>query len=113
MKIIDSNEFYARYPQYSNIESLKKADILIMPNLDGSFPIEQMIFKNSSFSTGINLQFYSKDPKNPICRLRESADLNDFIYFGKIVVSYLPTIILILKYLQERKKENEIPDKNI
>lgn len=113
MKIINSSEFYARYPQYPNIESLKKADVLIMPNLDGCFPLEQGIFKNTSLLNQINLQFYSEEPEHPHWRLKESADLNDFIIFGKLVVSNIPTIILLLKYLQERKKEREIPNKKI
>jgi hypothetical protein len=111
MKILDATEFYARFPKNSNIDFLKKADVLIMPNADGSFPLEQDVFQDFSSLTGINCQFYSNDPQKPIYRLKEAYDFGNYIDFGRVVINYVPTIIVILKYLHDRKKEREKSDK--
>ncbi|MFZ2072963.1 MAG: hypothetical protein WAU64_00615 [Methanoregula sp.] len=113
MKIMNSDEFYAKYPQYSNIETLKKADILIMPMLSGSFFPDQMIFRNKSLSTQLDYQYYSDDPNRLICRFKESVDVNTYLELGDIVVGSIALLYSVIHDLQERKRQNEITKPNI
>jgi hypothetical protein len=85
---IDKDQFFARYPRYSNIDELKKADILIMPYENGYFSTDQWIFKDQSNFHKIKCLYYSEDQNRLPCILQESFEpIDHIIYLGKIVTT--------------------------
>jgi len=101
MQKIDVDELFKHYPNLSNIDELKKADILIMPyHYYSGFSPDQDIFKDLALKPDVNCLFYSENQEEIIYRLQESANLEDILHFGEIVV-IISQIIRFYIYLRD------------
>lgn len=101
MEKTDSSVFFAQYPQLSNLNELKKADVLVMPKYHDAFSSDQHLFRNLSSEYSIKCMFYSEDQK-----ILQSAFLNatsaDMVILFGTVVSTTACLIQIYQFLKKK-----------
>jgi hypothetical protein len=103
MKKITEEQFFARYPKYSNFNELKKADILVMPSGDNNdFAGSQAIFRNMSSDCGINCLYYSEEQPCYWIRELSAPSLETAIYFGVVAIQSAAAAIKIYQFFKER-----------
>lgn len=107
MEKISKDLFFAKYPKLSNLDELKKADILIMPKYHDAFSLDQRLLGGLSSEYNIKCLFYSEDQKILRSVFLNSISADAVILFGS-VISTATALIQIYEYLMKK-----IPDKKI
>lgn len=115
MKKIDEQCFFSQYPQYKNLDELKKSDLLIMPlHNNERFWGAQRDFFQLTQNQNLNCRFYTED-KNQIPFYAEfSAPPPDLIInFGVTVISTLSGLFGIYQFLKERTQGQKFKIKHV
>jgi len=115
MKRINENQFFAQYPEYSNLGELKKADILIMPlHNRKSFVGGQRDFFRLTQDPTINCRFFTEKKDTIPFYAEFSAPPPDLIInFGIAVISTISGLITIYGFLKDITKGKRFSIKHI
>lgn len=113
MEKIHPTLFFAQYPQRSNLNELKKADILVMPSAmkNQSFSGNQTLFREL---TDADCRFYSEDQNrlNVYRELSAPSPEAVILFFG-CVVSTTAGLIKIYEFLRSRTERQKFRIKNV
>lgn len=115
MKRIDESHFFSQYPQYKNMEELKKADLLIMPIYRNElFLGAQQDFFSLTQNQDIICKFYTeKIEKIPFIRQFSAPPLEITLEYGLVLISTIRGLIALYVFLKERTQGHKFKIRHI
>jgi hypothetical protein len=114
MKKISEDQFFAEYPKYSNLDELKKADILVMPSSHTSshatFSSDQCIFQDLSLKCDTTCLFFSEDQEKYECYFTNKIEILSSL---GTVVTTIAGLIKIYEFLKTKIPNNKFKIKHV